>query len=190
MSRSAFLRLEWGVSIALTAVALAWGAVRQLPFLSARPPTARDLLVGASTGALLWLCIPALRLSGDMRRVWERVLVPFARQLGVMDVIVVALLSGVTEELFFRGVLLAEIGLLASSLVFGALHALNVPYALWATCTGAAFGMLALERQSLIAPMAAHVIYNLGALLVLRRWHVPPDTPTDAPGNSPTLPRS
>jgi len=178
MNRSMFLRLECGVSIALTAVALLWGTMRELPFLKAPAPTMRDVALGAAAGALLWLCIPLLRLSGAMRRVWEDLLVPFARQFSVMDVLLIASLSGVSEELLFRGVLLPEIGLVASSLVFGALHALNAVYALWAACTGAAFGLLAMERNSLMAPIVAHATYNLGALLALRRWPLPPETPS------------
>ncbi len=185
MSRSAFLRLEWGVSLALTAAAFIWGAIRDLPFLSAPVPRAADVTAGFAAAGLLWLCIPLLRLSGGVRRVWERVLVPFAQQLRVTDVIVIALLSGVSEELFFRGVLLAELGLVASSLLFGALHALSAVYALWAALTGAAFGWLALEHQSLAAPIIAHVTYNLGALLVLRHWPAPPRAP-DPPGTAPS----
>jgi membrane protease YdiL (CAAX protease family) len=170
MSRAAFMRLEWGLSLALLALALAWGAWRGLPLVRPWRVTPRDAVAGAAAGALLWLCIPALFRMPDMRRLWKTVLAPFAGMLGTTDIAVIALLSGVSEEVFFRGVLLPEIGLVASSLVFGLLHALNRVYAVWAALTGAGFGLLALYGGTLVTPVVAHVTYNLGALVILRRW--------------------
>jgi membrane protease YdiL (CAAX protease family) len=66
-------------------------------------------------------------------------------------------------------VLLSEMGLVLSSLCFGALHVLCTVYFVWATVIGAALGGLALADGSLVTPIAAHATYNLGALLLLRR---------------------
>ena len=83
----------------------------------------------------------------------------------------VAALSGLSEELFFRGVLLREVGVIATSAIFGLLHALNRVYAVWAACIGAGFAALTIATGSLVAPIVAHATYNLGALLILRRDH-------------------
>jgi len=172
MSRSAFLRLELAVSLALVALALGWASARELSLAARFSATPYDLAVGVAVGALLWLCIPLLVSHPGMRRLWNAVLVPFARGLGLGDVALIALLSGFSEELFFRGVLLPEIGLVASSLLFGLLHALNPVYAMWAAITGAVFGVLAIHGETLVAPMLAHATYNFGALLALRRWRL------------------
>jgi membrane protease YdiL (CAAX protease family) len=169
MSRSAFLRLEWLLSGVLTVLSLAWAAARHLPLATTLAPSASPLALGVLVGAALWLTIPLLLRSPSMRRVWTEVLLPFSRTLGPRDIAVVALLSGFTEELFFRGILLPEIGLVPSSLLFGALHALCLVYFLWATVIGAALGALALTSGSLVTAIAAHATYNLGALLLLRR---------------------
>ena len=169
MSRTAFLRLEWLLSLALTLLSLAWAAARHLPLAAPLTPSVAPLLHGMVVGAMLWGTIPLLLRSAAMRRVWNDVLLPFSRTLGTGDIAVVALLSGFTEELFFRGVLLPELGLVLSSLCFGALHALCAVYFLWATVIGAGFSALALADDSLVTPMAAHATYNLGALLLLRR---------------------
>jgi len=87
-----------------------------------------------------------------------------------------ALLSGGSEEFFFRGVLMPEIGLGASSVVFGLLHAVNWIYVAWAALIGAGLGLLATHGGSLVAPAVAHATFNLGALLVLRGRQPPPDT--------------
>ena len=170
MSRTAFLRLEWSVSLALVALALAWAAWRGLPLVHPWRVTPRDVAAGVAAGALLWLWIPVLFWMPDMQRLWKTVLAPFTSTLGAADIVVIALLSGVSEELFFRGVLLPEIGLVASSLIFGLLHALNRVYAVWAVLTGTGFGLLALYGGTLVTPVAAHVTYNLGALALLRHW--------------------
>ena len=168
MSRSAFLRLEWLLSLALTVLSIAWARARELPLAAALTPAPSRLVLGVVTGAALWGTIPLLLRSPAMRRVWSELLLPFSRTLGTRDIVIIALLSGFTEELFFRGVLLPEMGLALSSLCFGALHALGAVYFAWATLIGAGLGALALASDSLVPPIAAHATYNFGALLLLR----------------------
>lgn len=169
MTRTAFLRLEWVLSAALIALSIAWAALRDLPLAALLVPRPPLVLGGLVAGAALWTTIPLLLRAPTMRRVWQETLLPFSGALGTRDVVVIAVLSGVTEELFFRGVLTPEIGLIASSLCFGALHALCTVYFTWATAVGAGFGALALISGSLVTPIVAHATYNLGALLLLRR---------------------
>jgi membrane protease YdiL (CAAX protease family) len=168
MSRTAFLRLEWLLSLALTLLSIAWAAARDLPLTAALAPAPSRLALGVVAGAALWGTIPLLLRSTAMRRVWNELLLPFSRTLGTRDIVIIALLSGFTEELFFRGVLLPEMGLVLSSLCFGALHALCALYFAWATLIGAGLGALALASGSLVTPIAAHATYNCGALLLLR----------------------
>jgi membrane protease YdiL (CAAX protease family) len=169
MSRTAFLRLEWILSIGLAVLSVVWAWARGLPLAAHLVPSAGLVVVGIAAGAVLWATIPLLLRSPSMRRVWTEVLLPFSRSLDTRDVVVIALLSGLTEELFFRGVLLPELGILLSSLCFGALHALCRVYFVWATLVGAAFGALALTAGSLVPAIVAHATYNFGALLILRR---------------------
>ncbi len=169
IKRAAFLRLEWGLSLGLIVVAACWAHVRGIALAALLQPTARTLLGGAAVGALLWLSIPILRRLPEMAPVWETVLVPFSRSLTLADVLVVAALSGISEEIFFRGVLLPEIGVVGSSALFGLLHAVNRVYAVWAALIGAAFALLTTHGATLVTPIAAHAVYNAGALLILRR---------------------
>jgi membrane protease YdiL (CAAX protease family) len=169
MSPTAFVRLEWIVSLVLIAVSLLWATLRDLPLAAMLAPTAGRVLAGVVAGAALWGTIPLLLRSASMRRVWHEVLRPFSASLSTRDVVVIAALSGLTEELFFRGILLPETGLVVSSLCFGALHALTAVYFAWATAVGAGMGALTLAGDSLVTPIVAHATYNLGALLLLRR---------------------
>ncbi len=170
MTRGRFLRLEWTLSLALIGVGLVWATLRGLPVIARCQPTVATVLLGVGTGALLWLALPVLFWAPSMQRVRDTLLVPFSRSLRTRDIAVIALLSGASEEFFFRGVLLPEMGLALSSVIFGLLHAMNWFYVAWAALTGAALGLLANHGGTLVAPVVAHATYNFGALLVLRRW--------------------
>jgi len=174
MTRGRFLRLEWLLSAALVAVGLAWAMVRHLPLAARCQPTPTAILSGALVGALLWLAIPLLFWAPAMRRVRDTTLLPFTRSLRTRDIALIALLSGASEEFFFRGVLLPEVGLGLSSILFGLLHAVNWIYVTWAAITGAGLGLLANHGGSLVAPVVAHATYNFGALLMLRRQAMAP----------------
>jgi uncharacterized protein len=87
----------------------------------------------------------------------------------------VAIAAGAGEELLFRGALqpLAErwwgaaAGLAATSLLFGAVHAVTWTYFWFATAVGAYLGWLAQHYDDLVAPIAVHAAYDFVALLVL-----------------------
>ena len=174
MTRRRFLRLEWMLSSALIGVGFAWATLRHLPLAARCWPTPTSIASGALVGALLWLAIPILFWTPAMQRVRDTMLVPFSHSLRTRDIAVIALLSGASEEFFFRGVLLPEIGLGLSSVLFGLLHAVNWIYVAWAAITGAGLGLLATHGGSLVAPVVAHATYNFGALLLLRRRALPP----------------
>ncbi len=75
-----------------------------------------------------------------------------------------ALLSGLAEEIFFRGALLAAWGVLLSSVVFAALHSgrsrASRLWTLLAFLIGLLFAYLTRWRGGLAAPIVAHVVLN------------------------------
>jgi len=170
MTRGRFLRLEWALSIALVGLGLAWALLRDVPLAARCAPSVSAVASGVVAGALLWLALPVLFWAPAMRRIRDTVLVPFSRSLRTRDIAVIALLSGASEEFFFRGVLLPEMGLGLSSILFGLLHAVNWTYVVWASATGAGLGLLATHGGSIVAPVVAHATYNFGALLALQRY--------------------
>jgi membrane protease YdiL (CAAX protease family) len=84
--------------------------------------------------------------------------------LSIADGILLALASGIAEEMFFRGALQPAVGLFWASLVFGACHFMpRRELALWsvfAVAIGLTFGALFEWTGQLAAPIAAHVIVN------------------------------
>ncbi len=94
------------------------------------------------------------------------------------DLVMLALLAGVGEELLFRGMLYEGllplnfwVAVIVSNVAFGMLHALSWNYFLTTTTIG--FGMHLLagisEPRNLLAPMVAHSVYDLFAFFLLRR---------------------
>ena len=92
------------------------------------------------------------------------------------DLVLLAALSGVGEEALFRGALQPEIGIVASSLLFGALHVgpdrRYLLWTLWAVGAGFLFGALYAWTGGILAPAIAHALHNAATLLLWRRHRV------------------
>lgn len=98
------------------------------------------------------------------------------------ELLLIAAMAGVGEELLFRGFLqhwLIEhgelVGLIVPNLVFGLLHWVSPVYAVGAMCVGIYFScaLRFVPEVDLWALMLAHAVYDLVALLVLR-WESQP----------------
>jgi uncharacterized protein len=107
---------------------------------------------------------------------WSRDLVdklsPFARALSERQIVWVAIMSSLGEELLFRGLFAPAAGIVASSLVFGVLHQVpgraRAPWLVWATGMGAIFGWMYQLTGSLVGPIIAHALINGANLHYLR----------------------
>ena len=88
--------------------------------------------------------------------------------LTIRGAVSLALLSGVSEELLFRGALW-PMGLAGTSLLFGVVHVIPrralALYPLFAACMGLLLGLLRAWTHNVIPAMLAHVVVN-GANLV------------------------
>ncbi len=152
------------------------------PFVHPDPWLALGPVVSISASAaggvaLAFLLTVATRLSVG-HFAWARRLCsdlgPFARSLTPGQVLLVAGLSGLGEEILFRGVLLPLLGLVASSLVFGLAHQMRGPsrwvWVSWAALAGVAFGLLFRLTGSLVGPLVAHALANAANLAFLKAW--------------------
>ena len=106
---------------------------------------------------------------------WIARLIPLARELEatlrerlgpltVGEAYGLALLSGVAEEVFFRGALQPAWGFLPATVIFAVLHSgRGRAMALWtssALAAGAVLGALMLWRGTLFAPILCHALVN------------------------------
>ena len=93
------------------------------------------------------------------------------------DLLWLAVLSGVPEEIFFRGSLLPAVasdwrGLAVSAVTFGYLHrsgGRNLAFAAWASAVGALYGGVFLASEKIAVPAMAHAGANMCAALLWRR---------------------
>ncbi|MEE8304410.1 MAG: CPBP family intramembrane glutamic endopeptidase, partial [Candidatus Tectomicrobia bacterium] len=165
----------------LLATAFVWQAWRPLPLWQMLAWCNWCLPMGLLAALLPILLIPLLessvgrRLHGlrVIRDNVESLLAPLLGHLRGPEMLALSVLAGFSEEVFFRGVLQQEIGLLPSSLVFGLLHTVSLPYMLWAALVGLYLGWVLQLTQSLWVPIAAHSVIDLVGLCYIRFVVVP-----------------
>jgi CAAX protease family protein len=184
--RGTLYRLAWFFYLALAVGGAVWIGLRtgDVPLALFVDPAGiwLDLALGAGTGlALVGLWeVARRRLSGAAQL--EEHLAEILRGIAPGEVLALALLSGFTEELFFRGAVQGAWGIVPATLLFALLHTgPGAPFRLWslfAAVAGLALGGLMLWRGNLLAPALAHFLVNA---INLRRLVLHPAT---APGPS------
>lgn len=143
------------------------------------------LVVALALAAINWWLLrraPANPVVTGVRKVYDDLLAPLFRGLTPAGAVVVGLAAGIGEELLFRGVLQEAVGLAGASVLFGLAHATgrgSGPFVVWATLMGGVLGWLYAATGGLLAPMAAHGIYDVLALTYIRRTSGAGDTAED-----------
>ncbi|MFW5920314.1 MAG: CPBP family intramembrane glutamic endopeptidase [Polyangiales bacterium] len=158
----------------LALAAMGWGVVAGRPDLYHHPepwlalPFPRGTLLSAALGLGVALVVVGstrvlvrrARWAQQLHREFRELLGP----LGGGAIAVLALSSGIAEEVFFRGAMQASLGWVASSLIFGAVHVgpgkRFLPWTLWATVMGFVFGLIHALTGELVGPIVAHVLIN------------------------------
>jgi membrane protease YdiL (CAAX protease family) len=155
--------------------AVAWGITAALPLAA--------LLLACRQ--LTW------RPVRDLWRVLDEVVVPLFRTCNWIEIAAISFLAGLGEELLFRGLLQSGfaqwtgdflphtpsaalagdwMAIIIVAILFGALHAVNVAYAVLAAIMGVYLGWLYWATGNLTVPIVAHGLYDFVALLyVLQR---------------------
>ena len=140
---------------------------------------------GSTVYALL-LCLPMLfMLFFVIRSKWatlsrlnneiDEKITPIFAQCKFLDLIVIALLAGLGEELFFRGWLQSTLGnrigiwagILIASTIFGFAHYLSPAYAIYAGVTGLYLGVIYQVSGNLFIVVTIHALYDFIALVYL-----------------------
>jgi membrane protease YdiL (CAAX protease family) len=172
-----------------------WAWVFEIELFGPTAPTGRGFLEGVALGlAIVALCHAAYRLSARMREA-TRFLGGFFGPIRVRDAIWLAAISGVAEEMCFRGALWPHLGLVGTSVLFAICHVVPVrelaAYPLFAFLAGIVFGSLREHTGSVWPCALAHATVNALNLAWIgtverRRPAAPPPPP--APGPPPPPP--
>lgn len=165
------LALAWLVDINLstdidfTLSALAWSIAATLPLF---------LLLH------LFYTFP-IGVLYQIKRFLIDVLGPCLNVCRLYEIILLALLAGVSEELLFRGVLQPWFeqlwgliaGIVVTNILFGLAHAITVTYAILAFLIGIYLSALLDidEQRNLLIPILTHAIYDFLAFIVVLRTY-------------------
>ena len=129
-----------------------------------------QLLIGVALGLIITIFSSlAYHFWESYRQSADYYLNIVLKPLVLPDLIWVALLPGLSEELLFRGVMLPALGLnhlaaIVSSVCFGVLHLSDShqwSYVIWATIVGLVLSYSAIISGNLLIPIVAHIITNL-----------------------------
>jgi hypothetical protein len=104
---------------------------------------------------------------------------PLLASRSPVELVLLAALAGLAEEMLFRGVMqigLARllpdgVALVVASAVFGLAHFITPAYALLAGLAGLYLGGLFLLQGNLVAPIVAHAVYDVVALTCVARLY-------------------
>jgi uncharacterized protein len=177
MPKSLFLHLTTIFSAGLALVALLlnrWLRGEYFPFDLVVSLRAIVLVMAA---ALLLMGVISLLTRYDrifMPKILTRLrqLKPLLVELNRAERIYISVLAGISEELLFRGALQPLVGIVAASVIFGALHAVTFGYFLLASAMGFYLGWLFQFSGNLLVPMAVHALYDIFALSLLARIYL------------------
>jgi membrane protease YdiL (CAAX protease family) len=171
----------YGAAVALT-VAVAVGCGQDLLTTTSWVDLSGAAAVGWSVvlGALLGAATVLVTRIAVRRARWARTLHgelrPAVRDAGSGALLVMAVASGVGEELLFRGLLMPLFGVVASSIAFGLVHQVRGParwiWVVWASVMGLLFALIFRLTGSLAGPVVAHVLVNGANLRFLRDTEV------------------
>jgi len=143
---------------------------------------------------LRWPIGPFARI----RQFMHEVLVPVLAPCTLVDLLGIAALAGLGEEMLFRGVLQVLFsswvgwiwGLVLASVLFGVLHAVTLTYAVLAGVMGLYLGWLWLWTGNLLVPILVHALYDLVLLWYLLYGPGTPAQLLQEPEDKPLTPSS
>ena len=126
---------------------------------------------------IVLFCSPLNKLRGlkASNRFINEVVRPFVNDLDIPAAIIISAAAGIGEELFFRGLLQTEFGLILSSLLFSLLHfgfaAKEFKFmAFLYFAIGLYFGWLLIIINSLWALSVAHAVYDFIIIIYMKSY--------------------
>jgi uncharacterized protein len=128
---------------------------------------------------LMFLAImrwPIGPLSG-IKKFWDTEVLPLLAKSSWSEIALISISAGVGSEMLFRGVLQAAFsswfgatwGLTLTSVLFGLLHPISIPYVVLTCFIGFYLGTVWIFSGNLLTVMVVHALYDFAALAYLIR---------------------
>jgi membrane protease YdiL (CAAX protease family) len=138
----------------------------------------RDALIGLVVGLAVVLASRVMTRATGWGEAMARALGESLGRISVPDALLLAVASGLGEELFFRGALQPRVGLILATVLFGAVHFVPrrelLPWTGFAMAAGLVLGVLFDWTGSVVAPVVAHTVVNGINLPLLTREYGDP----------------
>jgi membrane protease YdiL (CAAX protease family) len=138
-----------------------------------------SILYGAVTGIMLYILLTGLsklpipKSFGDILAQLQ----PIFKNMNIAQILILSLMAGIGEEVFFRGFLQTwlsgfigiELAILIGAIGFGLLHFASIGYFVITTMIGLALGTAYYLTGSLLLVMVWHSVYDVIAIWVISR---------------------
>lgn len=177
MDRLGFLNFSSGFLIGLLCLSLVLAAIAGINPLNHVHVSLSGLAIGVAAAVVMVLMFGFI---GSVRDQAEELMGKALANCLWYDLLILAILIGIIEELLFRGVLepwLARLhpafAFIAVNIVFGLLHAVSRTYAVVAALLGGILSLLAHwpGEFNLFRPMVAHAVYDyIGFIWLASRY--------------------
>jgi uncharacterized protein len=172
-------------SLIIVALLLGWIAdIDPFALLYFSEPALAIGIVGTVPLLLLFLAMEYLPQKSlvDIKNLLLRTLAPSLQQRHWTDLLLLASIAGVSEELLFRGVIQPWItaswgfmaGLTISNIIFGLVHAVTPLYAVLVTVVGIYLSVsmdMGGGDSNLLIPVVIHSLYDFFAFIMLIRLY-------------------
>jgi uncharacterized protein len=107
-----------------------------------------------------------------LRELQRTIFAPLFGSLSTPELIAISALAAIGEEIFFRGAMQPALGWVPATVAFGLCHVgvtrRTWVLGMWALMAGAGLAALYEVTGGLLAPIVAHAVYDLAALLWIR----------------------
>ncbi|MGB3632468.1 MAG: type II CAAX endopeptidase family protein [Rubrobacteraceae bacterium] len=155
---------------ALAVAAAVWNGLRDREFALTNS-IAQSLLLGTLTAAAtISLGVLFYRLVPIMRQISDELAPTLVDGTDKSSLVLISIFSGIGEEMFFRGAVQPEFGLVVAALAFGLVHIgpdrRYLVWTAWAVLAGFLFGFLYELSGGLLAPVIAHATHNAATFLL------------------------
>ena len=180
------------VETVLAAVGLVVGWWIGTPILEVtRVDLPSGVLALAATLPLVALVFWGMRTeSAFLARLLEPIretLVPLFSKCSLLELLLISIMAGIGEEVFFRGFLQGSLGRVVNpwialalvSALFGLAHYVSLSYAIITGLLGVYMGTLLLLTGNLFVAVAVHALFDFFAILLISRMTL---SPVSAPG--------
>jgi uncharacterized protein len=169
--------LAFTIEAILLIISIIWIIIRRIPVFRDIKITWEAFVMGVFAGILIlaggiiFYALDKGFFGGMVRKTMETRIYPLFGSISPEGIVLVAFMSGVCEEIFFRGVLLTEFGIIVSSVIFGLLHTPGKKVWLlgaWTALIGMVMALLYKATGNLFVPIVAHTVNNLVAISYVR----------------------